>query len=377
MDISDDNPYLLLTPGPVSTSPGVRRAMLRDWCTWDDDYKELVQDVRRRLTWLAGDEDGAYTTVLLQGSGTFAVEATIGTAIPPGGKLLILENGAYGRRMARICRVLRIPAAIVSGSEVLPCDLEQAERVLRRDPAITHLAMVHVETTTGVINPLKEFADLVRTYGKISIVDGMSSFGGIEIDISGMGIDFFISSANKCLQGVPGLGFVIARRDELAECRGRARSLSLDLYDQWREMEEGRGKWRFTSPTHAVRALHQALQELAEEGGVPARNRRYRENQRVLVEGMERLGFRILVPRAFQSPVITTFLYPDDRDFSFPDMYMFLKRAGFVIYPGKLTDVDTFRIGTIGTVTPEDIQALLEALRHFQSVRLRNSAYRP
>jgi 2-aminoethylphosphonate-pyruvate transaminase len=356
-----ENPYLLLTPGPLSTSKSVKAAMLRDWCTWDDDYNAMVQAVRQRLVTLATGEPG-YTATLMQGSGTFAVEATLGTAIPSDGLLLVLANGAYGNRMVEIARRLRIPVLQQDSGEVHPPDLDRLEETLITDPRITHVAVVHCETTTGILNPVAEIGRLAKAHQKIYIVDAMSSFGGIPLDAALLGVDYVISSSNKCIQGVPGFGFVIARQSKLEQTKGHARSLSLDLYDQWREMEARNGKWRFTSPTHVVRAFMQALIELEEEGGIAARHRRYAENQRRLVNGMRDLGFQCLLPDAYQSPIITSFLSPPSPRYSFPRFYAALKAEGFVIYPGKVTAADTFRIGNIGAVTPEDIRRLLDAV---------------
>lgn len=233
---------------------------------------------------------------------------------------------------------------------------------LSHNAEITHVAVVHCETTTGVLNPLKEIVHLVKMHGKKLIVDAMSSFGGVPLDVHELGIDFLISSANKCIQGVPGFGFIIARRSELLHCKGVSKSLSLDIYDQWEAMEKGHGKWRFTSPTHVVRAFKQAMDELAEEGGVEARHNRYCENHRVLVDGMRSLGFQTLLPDEIQSPVITSFLYPH-ADFNFKAFYTQLKERGFVIYPGKISQADTFRIGNIGDVHPEDFWQLIEIIR--------------
>ena len=242
---------------------------------------------------------------------------------------------------------------------------EQVEAYLQAHPEVTHVSVVHCETTTGVLNPIEEIARIVKKHHKVLIVDAMSSFGGVPIDMAALGIDFMISSANKCIQGVPGFGFIIARRSLLEQCKGVARSLSLDLYDQWETMEKGHGKWRFTSPTHVVRAFMQAMNELKEEGGVAARHARYSENHRVLVEGMRSLGFKTLLPDEEQSPVITSFYYPN-AEFNFKDFYTKLKAKGFVIYPGKISQADTFRIGNIGDVHPDDFRQLIEAIKEIQ-----------
>ncbi|MGL5312726.1 MAG: 2-aminoethylphosphonate--pyruvate transaminase, partial [Peptostreptococcaceae bacterium] len=237
--------------------------------------------------------------------------------------------------------------------------------ILEADKAITHVAMVHCETTTGILNPIEEVSKIVKAHDKVYIVDAMSSFGGIEIDVDALNIDFLISSANKCIQGVPGFGFIIANKEELAKCKGVSRSLSLDIYDQWEVMEKGNGKWRFTSPTHVVRAFYQALLELEAEGGVSARNNRYKESQRVIATKLKDFGFNTLINEEQQSPIITTFLYPENVEFSFNDFYTNLKQNGFVIYPGKLTDVETFRIGSIGEVYPEDMERLVDLVGQF------------
>ena len=362
--LDDDIPYLLLTPGPLTTSRSVKQVMMRDYCTWDDDYNSIVSDIRRRLVALAcEDEDGGdYTSVLMQGSGTFSVEATLGSVIPPDGKLLLVDNGAYGQRIGQIAARLKIDAIIIDQLETQPADLNRVEQALSTDPTITHVAMVHCETTTGLLNPAAEVGRLAKQFGKKYILDAMSSFGGVPMTMGELGADYLVSSANKCIQGVPGFGFVIAHRPTLEATEGWARSLSLDLFDQWKAMETGGGKWRFTSPTHTVRAFAQALVELEEEGGVAARAERYAENQRLLVEGMAEIGFRTLIDPQHQSHIITSFLFPDDSTFQFRPFYDAMKKRRFVIYPGKVSVADTFRIGNIGHVFPDDIRQLLVAI---------------
>ena len=356
-------PYILLTPGPLTTSQTVKEAMLTDRCTWDEDYNlHIVEEIRKSLVSLATQHTGDYTSILLQGSGTYCVEAVIGSVIKPGDKLLILSNGAYGDRMGNIAEYHGISYDMLAFDETEQVSVSYVDDYLSHNAEITHVAVVHCETTTGVLNPLKEIAHLVKMHGKKLIVDAMSSFGGVPLDVHELGIDFLISSANKCIQGVPGFGFIIARRSELLHCKGVSKSLSLDIYDQWEAMEKGHGKWRFTSPTHVVRAFKQAMDELAEEGGVEARHHRYCENHRVLVDGMRSLGFQTLLPDEIQSPVITSFLYPH-ADFNFKTFYTQLKERGFVIYPGKISQADTFRIGNIGDVHPEDFRQLIEIIR--------------
>jgi 2-aminoethylphosphonate-pyruvate transaminase len=282
--------------------------------------------------------------------------------VPPEGKLLVLDNGAYGRRIGQIAARLRIDHSVLEFSEIDPVEPALVEKELSADPQITHVALVHCETTTGLLNPAAEVGELCRRYDKIFILDAMSSFGGIPMTVGEMNAQYLISSSNKCVQGVPGFGFVIAHRPTFEQTAGWARSLSLDLYDQWREMEDKHGKWRYTSPTHVVRAFIQALQELDAEGGIPQRAARYRENHRVLVSGLAELGFRTLIAPQHQSPIITAFRYPNDPQFRFDSFYDALKSRRFVIYPGKVSQADTFRIGTIGHVFPADVRELVTAV---------------
>jgi 2-aminoethylphosphonate-pyruvate transaminase len=335
--------------------------MLQDWCTWDDDYNRIVQQIRGELVSLATSDPG-YTAVLMQGSGTFGVEAVITTAVPQDGKLLVIANGAYGHRMVKIAQRAGIPVSVYECGETEAPDVDHLMDLLKQDPRITHVSVVHCETTTGMLNPISDIGAMVKCFDKVYIVDAMSSFGGIRMDMGEVRADFLISSANKCIQGVPGFSFVVARQTELNKTRGRARSLSLDLFDQWETMVNHQGKWRFTSPTHVVRAFAQALEELRAEGGIDARSRRYHRNNRLLVGGMRELGFCPLLSDTHQSPIITAFRSPPDQSYAFNKFYDLLKEKGFVIYPGKVTDQDTFRIGNIGNIYPADVSRLLKAL---------------
>ena len=337
--------------------------MMTDWCTWDEDYNvHIVEEIRKGLVQLATRKTDDYTSILMQGSGTYCVEATLGSVITPKHKLLILSNGAYGDRMGNIAEYHGMNYDMLAFDETEQVSVEYVDDYLAHNAEITHVAVVHCETTTGILNPLKEITHMVKMHGKKLIVDAMSSFGGVPLDVEELGIDFMISSANKCIQGVPGFGFIIARKSELQYCKGVSKSLSLDIYDQWDAMEKGHGKWRFTSPTHVVRAFKQAMDELAAEGGVEARHARYCRNHDVLVEGMRSLGFKTLLKDEVQSPIITSFLYPD-KEFNFKEFYHQLKEKGFVIYPGKISQADTFRIGNIGDVFPEDFSRLIEAIK--------------
>ena len=353
----------MLTPGPLTTTETVKSAMMSDWCTWDKDYNEgVVEVIRKQLVGIASSRPEEYTAVLMQGSGTFCVEATLGSTVRPEDHLLVAANGAYGKRMGVIAEYYKLNCHVMKFDETQAVDPAAIDAYLAEHKEVTHVSVVHCETTTGVLNPLEEIAAVVKRHCKTLIVDAMSSFGGVPVDMAQLGIDFLISSANKCIQGVPGFGFIIARRSLLEQCKGVARSLSLDVYDQWETMEKGHGKWRFTSPTHVVRAFMQALAELKEEGGVPARHARYQENHRVLVEGMRSLGYKTLLADEWQSPVITSFHYPSAA-FDFQKFYQSLKAKGFVIYPGKISQSDTFRIGNIGDVHPDDFRRLVEAIK--------------
>lgn len=364
-DMTDATPYLLFTPGPLSTTQTVREAMLRELSTWDRDYHEVCQSIRRRLVELAVADPSArsaYTAVLMQGSGTFVIESVLGSVIPSHGGVLIASNGAYGRRMTTIAHRLGLTTVELAHREDERVDLGRLRKALADAPDITHVAYVHLETTTGIINDAHAIGEIVAEAGKRLIVDAMSSFGGVPLDMADLRIDYAVSSANKCIQGVPGFGYVIADREALATTAGWARSVSLDLHDQWTVLEASDGKLRFTSPTHAVLGFDRALDELLAEGGVAGRHRRYRSNQQTLVTGMEQLGFRTLLPSELQSPVITTFLTPEDPSFSFEQFYLALKARGFMIYPGKVTDADTFRVGTIGNLNTGDVERLLVAI---------------
>lgn len=352
---------LLLTPGPLTTSASVKQTMLVDHGTWDDEYKVLTQSIRRALLAVGHADPELYTSVLVQGSGSFGVEATLQTAVPDKGTLLIAMNGAYGQRMATMATRLGINHVDLDFGETQIVSAEKVLNVLHQHPEVTHFAMVHSETTTGILNPLTPLIPQLTEMGIVTIVDAMSSFGGVPIDVTQLGVDYLISSANKCIQGVPGFAFVLAKQLTLATTEGNARSLSLDLYDQWRCFEEEAGKWRFTSPTHTVYAFRQALNELIEEGGVAARHARYAANEKRLRQGMMALGFEPLLPTRVQSPIITSFKYPDAR-FDFRKFYEALKLAGFIIYPGKVSKAKTFRIGNIGEIYPDDIQHLLQVI---------------
>lgn len=354
--------YKLLTPGPLTTSTTVKQQMMFDHCTWDDEYKQITQAIRHELLDLAHVSNKEYTVVLMQGSGSFGVESVITSAVGKKDKILIVSNGAYGQRMRDICVHADIPHTFIDGAFNLLPDAALVGKMLDEDTSLTHVIMVHSETTTGILNNIAEVGVEAKKRNRIFIVDAMSSFGGVDMDLQLLGIDFLVSSANKCIQGVPGFSFIIARRGAMINCKGKATSLSLDLYDQWVTMEKD-GKWRFTSPTHAVMAFHQALKELRKEGGIPARAARYARSNQLLIQKFMELGIKPYIDSSCQGPIITSFYCPMYKGYTFEKMYNFIKEKGYAIYPGKLTDADTFRVGNIGEIYESDIEALYQIMK--------------
>ena len=351
----------LLTPGPLTTSATVKRAMLRDWGSRDGDFIALTARVRARLVELAGGA-GSHVAVPLQGSGTFVVEAMLGTLVPKGGKLLVLVNGAYGRRMVGMAGYHGRAAVALETPEDQPNDPDALDRALARDPEISHVAAVQCETTSGILNPIERIAEVTARHGRRLLIDAMSAFGALPLDARRVTFDGLAASANKCLEGIPGVGFAIVRRSALEDAAGNAPALSLDLHDQWTSMERN-GQWRFTPPTHVLAAFDRALDEHAAEGGIAGRAARYRENCRLLVAGMRALGFATLLPDHLQAPIIVTFRMPADPRFVFEDFYERLRAKGYVIYPGKLTVAPSFRIGCIGRLGSAEMQGALAAIR--------------
>lgn len=351
---------LLLTPGPLTTDPRVRRAMDRDWGSRNDDFTALTAELRERL--LAVANGGAtHVAVPLQGSGTFIVEAAIGTLVRPTDKLLVLVNGAYGRRMVEIARRLGRPVEAVEWDEHEPVHPQLVAETLAGDSTISHVALVHCETTTGLLNPLAEVAQVVASAGRALILDAMSSFGALPIDLASMRIQAVLASSNKGLEGAPGLGFALIGKEALEGAAGVSSSLSLDLHAQWKGFEAN-GQWRFTPPVQVVAALVEALRLLEAEGGPAARGARYAANLDVLADGLGRLGFPLFLNRAIQAPIIATFRPRPGEPWDFDRLYAALADRGFVIYPGKLTREESFRIGCIGAVTPADMARLVEAV---------------
>jgi 2-aminoethylphosphonate-pyruvate transaminase len=353
------DPYLL-TPGPLTTSLSVKQAMLHDYGSRDATFIDLNARILERLVGIVNGE-GGYVAVPLQGSGTFVVEAMIGNFVPADGKLLILINGAYGQRIKKICDYYGRNYIVQETPEDVPVNGVQLDAALDNDTSITHVVVVHCETTSGILNPLREISEVVARHRRSLLIDSMSAFGALPLDAGEIEFDAVVASSNKCLEGAPGMGFCVARESALEKAEGNSPSLVLDLYDQWRAMQKNR-QWRFTPPTHVLLAFDQALTEYLEEGGVVGRGGRYRQNCELLVAGMRAMGFKTLLADELQAPIIVTFHMPTNPGFDFARFYDGLKDQGYVIYPGKLTVADSFRMGCIGRLGAEQIEGALEAV---------------
>jgi 2-aminoethylphosphonate-pyruvate transaminase len=351
---------ILLTPGPLTTSAETKSAMLFDWGSWDGAFNELTASVCRDLVDIVHAQD-EHVCVPLQGSGTFAVEAALGTLVPRDAKVLVADNGSYCKRIVRILGYLGRQAVVLPHGEQAPADPARIDAALAADPAITHVAQVHCETGTGILNPLPQIAAVVANHRRCLIIDAMSSYAAIPMDARTLRFDALIAASGKCLEGVPGMGFVIARRTALERSAGNSRSLSMDLLDQWQYMQKT-GQWRFTPPTHVLAALRSAIDQYQAQGGLPARLARYTENCAALVTGMRALGFETFLPDALQAPIIVTFHAPPDPKYVFTEFYGRVRDRGFILYPGKLTAVDTFRVGCIGAIGADSMRQAVAAI---------------
>ncbi len=351
---------LLLTPGPLSTSLATKTAMLHDWGSWDNDFNMLTANVRQRLLALI-DGQNTHTCIPLQGSGTFAVEAAVGTLMPRDGKLLCLVNGAYGKRIAQLTQIMGRRVTVCDFGETMPVNPAEVKKCLENDPDISHVAVVYCETSTGILNPLEQIAATVASAGKKLIIDAMSAFGALPVSSRNIAFDALIASGNKCLEGVPGMGFVLARIDALKQCAGQAHSLSLDLYDQWVYMERT-GQWRYTPPTHVVAALSAALDQYDQQGGQTARLARYSDNCRYVIQELNKLGLRSFLAPEIQAPIIVTVHAPEHPNWQFSHFYQLTKAQGVLLYPGKLTSAETFRIGCIGVLGRAEMAMAVDAM---------------
>jgi len=355
-----DRDKILLTPGPLTTSLRTKLAMLRDWGSWDADFNAVTAGLRRSLLQIVHGAD-SHVVVPLQGSGTYSVEAAVGTVVPRNGHVLVLDNGAYCKRAAKLTAMMGRRCTVLVSDEARPVSAAALDDKLQSDASITHVVLIHCETGAGVLNPLQGVADACEKHGKGLIVDAMSSFGALEIDARKTRFDALVAASGKCLEGVPGMGFVFIRKAILDACAGNSQSLAMDLYDQYTYMEKTT-QWRFTPPTHVVVALAEAVRQFEEEGGQPARLARYTANCEVLVKGMAALGFKPFLDAAVQAPIIVTFHAPDHPDYQFKAFYEAAKSHGFILYPGKLTQVETFRVGCIGAIGPDEMRQAVQAV---------------
>lgn len=353
---------ILLTPGPLTTTLRTKLAMLNDWGSWDQDFKAVTANLRQSLLEIIKD-NGDYAVIPMQGSGTFSVEAAIGTVVPPTGHLLVLDNGAYCKRMAAISEKIGRETTILSFPEAESVDVDAVKQALEADSTITHVGLIHCETGTGILNPLQAISDLCRERGVGLIVDAMSSFGAYPIETTTLQFDALIAASGKCLEGVPGMGFVFLRKAILESCRDNSPSISLDLYDQYQYMEQT-GQWRFTPPTHVVVALYEAILQFFEEGGQPARLARYQANSKALLDGMRQLGIQPFLKEDDLSAIIITFLAPESSQYDFKTLYDVVKKEGFMLYPGKLTEVNTFRVGSIGAIGELEMRQAVNAVAY-------------
>jgi len=352
---------ILLTPGPLTTSLATKATMLRDWGSWDASFNAVTARVRARLTAVVNGE-GTHVCVPMQGSGTFSVEAAVNTLVPRDGHLLVLINGAYGKRLAKLTEMMGRKLSVFETPEDVPTTAADVARKLDADPTITHVGLIHCETSTGILNPLPEIAEAVAQRGRRLIIDAMSSFGAIPIDARAVPFDALIAASGKCIEGPPGMGFVFARKSVLEQCAGNSSSLSLDLYDQWAYMEKTT-QWRYTPPTHVVVALDAALEQYLAAGGQPARLARYAANCETLIAGMKEMGFRPFLDSRIQAPIIVTFHAPADPRYAFKAFYDKVRDKGFILYPGKLTQLETFRVGCIGAIGPDEMRHAVNAVR--------------
>ena len=355
-----DRDRILLTPGPLTTTLRTKLAMLRDWGSWDAEFNAVTASVRTRLLDIVQGHD-THVVVPLQGSGTFSVEAAVATVVPRDGHVLVLDNGAYCKRAARLTQMMGRRATVVPFAEDAIVSPEVLDARLRGDASITHVILIHCETGTGVLNPLQAVAAVCEQHGKGLIVDAMSSFGAIRIDARTTRFDALVAASGKCLEGVPGMGFVFMRKAILDGCAGRSLSLAMDLHDQHVYMEKT-GQWRFTPPTHVLVALSEAITQYVEEGGQPARLARYTDNCKTLVEGLSALGLRPFLAPELQAPIIVTFHAPAHPAYDFKRFYAAAKARGFLLYPGKLTEVETFRVGCIGAIGRIEMQQAVNAV---------------
>jgi 2-aminoethylphosphonate-pyruvate transaminase len=350
---------IILTPGPVATSALTRQAMLRDFTPNEPDLLALTAEMRVRLVAMVHGQD-RYVCVPVQGVGNTANEAALGTLVPREKKLLIVDNGFYGARLQQIAGAIGVPFAALELPWTEPVTGAQLDAALAADPAIGHVVVCHVDTGTGLLNPIEPLAEVARTRGVALIVDAIASFGGLPIDADALDLEAIVLSPNKWLEGLPGIGLVVAKRTALEAAAGRSHSFCLDLHRQWRGLESD-GRWRFTPPAQATAALVAALRQHAKEGQA-ARFERVRRNWRCLVGGLRALGFQTFLRDEVASPVIATFHEPADPNYERERLFELTWQQGFVMFRGRLTREPTFRIGCMGAIDEAVMRQVVRAI---------------
>lgn len=358
---------ILLNPGPATTTRSVKEAqVVPDICPREQEFGDLLDGIRRDLVRIVHGED-QFVTILFGGSGTAAMEAVMSSVVPPGGRVLVVENGAYGTRFVEMAERHRIETVSFRMPYGEPPDLKALDALLSVNQGITHLFVIHHETTTGMLNPVSEIAATAARNGVSVVLDAMSSFAGLPIDLRRLGVDYLISSSNKCIQGMAGLSFVLCRRSLLVASRNHARTYYLDLLEQHLYFEKTR-QTRFTPPVQTCYALRRAIDEYFAEGQ-GGRFARYRANWETLYAGLSNLGFRFLLPRQWESGILVAVREPDHPAYSFEDMHDYLYARGFTIYPGKGAREATFRLSILGDLSTTDVTAFLQALEAYLKER--------
>ena len=354
---------ILLNPGPATTTDSVKNAMVvEDICPREKDFGQLLDRIKDDLVRVVHGEND-YLATLFTASGTGGLEAAITSAVPKGKKLLVVDNGAYGARMANIAKTFGIEVVHYKLEYGDYPDLAAIDDLLRKNPETSHLALVHHETTTGMLNPVQEICDLSRRYNVEVIVDCMSSYAGIPIDIKKWDTGFLISSSNKCIQGMPGLVFVIFKKSLLPAIQNQKRSFYFDLYSQYTGFQKT-GQMQYTPPVQVAYALRQAIDEYFAEGEMN-RWKRYRESWETLCSGLKQLGFQFLLPRQYESQILLAIIEPNHPAYNFDSMHDYLYQRGFTVYPGKGAKEATFRLSILGDLSKTDIEAFLKELKGY------------
>jgi|TARA_B100000315_G_scaffold40571_1_gene35417 2-aminoethylphosphonate aminotransferase len=353
---------ILLNPGPATTTDTVKMAqVVPDICPREEEFSELMAGIRDDLLKIVNVDKKKYTTVLFGGSGTAVMESVIASVVNQEKTLLILKNGAYGDRMQKIVETYSIPFTTLEYEWGKPINLSEVDSYLKSNRNIGYIAMVHHETTSGILNSIENFSELGKNYGHTLILDAISSYAGISIDLKKTPIDFLMSTSNKCIQGMAGLAFSICKKSELKHLKDIPnRSFYLSLYDQYNYMEKT-GQMRFTPPVQTIYALRQAIDEYFDEGSLNRYNR-YTENWKRLREGLQKLGFNLLLDPENESHILLTVVEPKNPEYNFDKIHNLLYDKGFTIYPGKLGKKKTFRLANMGAINSIDIDRFINEL---------------